>query len=103
MFGYAHNGILEICLQLGFVGTALFFVTLVQGIGNSWFCVRNGCPQAVEWYIGIIALTLVYNIDESTVLWPIDILSLMYVVACCGLSKAAREITLKRKMEALSI
>ena len=103
MFGYAHNGILEICLQLGFVGTALFFVTLVQGIRNAWFCLRNGCPPAVEWYIGIIALTLVYNIDESTVLWPIDILSLMYVVACCGLAKTAREITLKRKMEALSI
>jgi exopolysaccharide production protein ExoQ len=103
MFGYAHNGILEICLQLGLVGTALFFVTLVQAIGNAWFCLRNGCPPAVEWYIGIIALTLVYNIDESTVLWPIDILSLIYVVACCGLAKAVRQITLKRKMEALSI
>ena len=75
MFGYAHNGVLEICLQLGLVGTALFFVTLVQAIGNAWFCLRNGCPPAVEWYIGIIALTLVYNIDESTVLWPIDLLS----------------------------
>jgi exopolysaccharide production protein ExoQ len=103
MFGYAHNGILEICLQLGLVGTALFFVTLVQAIGNAWFCLRNGCQPAVEWYIGIIALTLVYNIDESTVLWPIDILSLIYVVACCGLAMAARQITLKRKMGALSI
>jgi hypothetical protein len=76
---------------------------LIQAIGNAWFCLRNGCPPAVEWYIGIIALTLVYNIDESTVLWPIDILSLIYVVACCGLAMAARQITLKRKMGALSI
>jgi exopolysaccharide production protein ExoQ len=101
MFGYAHNGILEICLQLGLVGTALFFATLFQAMGNAWFCLRNGCPPAVQWYVGIIGLTAVYNIDESTVLWPIDILSLMYVVACCGLARAAREVALKRKMEAL--
>ena len=101
MFGYAHNGILEICLQLGLVGTALFFVTLFQAIGNAWFCLRNGCPPGVQWYIGIIALTLVYNIDESTVLWPIDLVSIMYVVACCGLATAVRQIKSTRALEAM--
>ena len=32
VFGYAHNGVLEIWLQLGLVGTALSFVTLFQAI-----------------------------------------------------------------------
>ena len=101
VFGYAHNGILEICLQLGLVGAALFFVTLFQAMGNAWFCLRNGCPTAVEWYIGIIALTLVYNVDESTVLWPVDLLSILYVVACCGLAMAVRQIKSVRKIEAI--
>ena len=103
MFGYAHNGVLEICLQLGLVGTALFFITLIQAIGNAWICLRNGCPPGVQWYIGVIALTIVYNIDESTVLWPIDLVSIMYVVACYGLAMEVRQVKLERKIEALNI
>ena len=32
IFGYAHNGILEIWLQLGLVGVVVFFITLFQAI-----------------------------------------------------------------------
>ncbi len=101
VFGYAHNGVLEICLQLGLVGVVLFFVTLFQAMRNAWFCLRNGLPRGVEWYIGIIALTIMYNIDESTVLWPIDLLSILYVVACCGLAKAARQLREIKTIEAM--
>jgi exopolysaccharide production protein ExoQ len=101
VFGYAHNGILEICLQLGLVGTGLFFLTLFQAMRNAWFCLRNGCPPGVEWYIGLVVLTILYNIDESTVLWPIDLLSILYVVACCGLAKAARRLREIKTIEAM--
>jgi exopolysaccharide production protein ExoQ len=101
VFGYAHNGILEIWLQLGFVGVALFFITLFQATRNAWFCLRRGCPPGVQWYIGIIALTMLYNVDESTVLWPIDLLSILYVVACCGLGLAARRIRQIETMEVM--
>jgi O-antigen ligase len=101
VFGYAHNGYLEICLQVGLVGAAVFFVTLFQAMRNAWFCLRNGCPPGVEWYIGVIALTILYNIDESTVLWPIDLLSILYVVACCGLAKAARQLREINTIEAM--
>jgi exopolysaccharide production protein ExoQ len=101
VFGYAHNGILEIGLQLGILGVAVFFLTLFQALGNAWFCLRKGCPPGVEWYIGVIALTIMYNIDESTLLWPIDFLSILYVLACCGLAIAARKIKSHETMEAL--
>jgi len=100
-FGYAHNGVLEIWLQLGLVGTALFFVTLVQALRNAWFCLRNGCSPGVEWYIGLIALTVMYNVDESTVLWPIDLSSVLYIVACSGLAIAVRQTKSVRKLEAM--
>jgi exopolysaccharide production protein ExoQ len=101
VFGYAHNGILEICLQLGLVGVAVFFATLLQAMKNAWFCLRNGCPPGVEWYIGIIALTIMYNVDECTVLLPIDLLSILYVVACCGLAMAVRRIKAIKTLEAM--
>jgi exopolysaccharide production protein ExoQ len=101
VFGYAHNGLLEICLQLGLVGVAVFFVTLFQAIRNAWFCLRNGCPPGVEWYIGLIALTVMYNFDEGTVVWPFELLSILYIVACCGLAKAAQQIKSIKAIEAM--
>jgi exopolysaccharide production protein ExoQ len=101
VFGYAHNGILEIWLQLGLVGVGLFFLTLFQATRNAWICLRRGCPPGMQWYIGIIALTFLYNVDESTVLWPVDLLSIIYVVACSGLAMAARQIKQIETIEAM--
>jgi exopolysaccharide production protein ExoQ len=100
-FGYAHNGFLEIWLQLGLVGLVVFFFTLFHATRNAWFCLRRGCPPGVHWYIGIIALTMMYNMDESTVFWPIDLLTVLYLVACCGLAMAARQIRQVETMEAM--
>ena len=101
VFGYAHNGILEIWLQLGAVGVGLFFITLFQAVRNAWTCLRAGCPPGFQWYIGIIALTMLYNVDESTVLWPIDLLSILYLVAYSALSIRARQIRQIESIEAM--
>ncbi len=98
-FGYAHNGILELMLQLGLLGTTVFFVTLVQAMRNAWICLRNGRPSAADWYIGLIVLTILYNVDEATVVWPNELLSILYVVACCGLARSARHFKRSRALE----
>jgi O-antigen ligase len=100
VFGYAHNGILEIFLQLGLVGVAVFFLSFVQALRNAWLCLRSGRSTDVEWYIGILILTILYNVDEATVVWPNDLLSILYVVACCGLAKVARGSNQNRKLGA---
>jgi exopolysaccharide production protein ExoQ len=98
VFGYAHNGVLEIWLQLGLVGVAVFLASFAQAIYNGIYCLRRNCPAGTQWFIGIIALSILYNVDESTVLWPIDLLTVLYMVACTGLAMAARE---NRQIEAL--
>ena len=89
VFGYAHNGMLEILLQLGIVGLGAFLITFFQGTKNAWICFQSGRSIGVEWYTGILFLTLLYNIDEATVLFPNHLLSMMYVIACGGLAVAA--------------
>jgi len=89
-FGYAHNGMLEILLQLGVVGLVLFLVTLMQAIRNAWICVRYNPSAGLDWFIGLIVLTILYNIDEATVVFPNELLSILYVVACCGLAQTVR-------------
>jgi O-antigen ligase len=92
VFGYAHNGILEIALQLGVVGVVLFLASLVQALRNASVCIKNGALPQVQWFVSIIILTILYNSDEATVLWPNDLLSILYIVAYCGLSAKASEI-----------
>jgi exopolysaccharide production protein ExoQ len=91
-FGYAHNGLLEIVLQLGLFGTAIFLATLVMAFKNAWFCFKYGRTAGIEWYFGVLVLALLYNVDEETVMWPNDLLSILYIVACCGLAVEAKRI-----------
>jgi O-antigen ligase len=91
-FGYAHNGMLEILLQLGFVGLILFLLTLLCAIGDARICLWHGCSIGTDWYIGLIVLTMLYNFDEATVVLPNELLSILYIVACCGLAQAAKKM-----------
>lgn len=99
-FGYAHNGYLELVLQLGFVGLGIFIVTLLQAFRNAWYCVKKGYLENVEWYLGILLLTLIYNVDESTILLPNELQTILYMVACAGLMKTALEIRSEEEMPA---
>jgi exopolysaccharide production protein ExoQ len=91
-FGYAHNGIIEIFLQLGTTGVVVFFITLFKAIKDAWYCFRNDHAGTYDWYLGLVVITIFYNIDEATVVWPNDLLSIIYVVMCCGLAIGAKRL-----------
>ncbi len=90
--GNAHNGILEICLQLGLFGVVIFVVTLIQALWNAWFCIRNDSSGRYDWYLGLIVLIMIYSIDAGTAVYPNELLSILYVAMCCGLAQAAWQI-----------
>jgi exopolysaccharide production protein ExoQ len=90
--GYAHNGFLEVTLQLGLVGLGWFLVTLIQALRNTWQCLRYDKSRRFEWYAGIILMTLIFNVYDCSILWPKDLLSILYVVACCQLALRAKSL-----------
>jgi exopolysaccharide production protein ExoQ len=95
-FGYAHNGLLEIVLQLGVIGAVVFLATFIIACKNALYCFKYGRTPGIEWYFSLLTLALLYNIDEETVMWPNDLMSILYVVACCGLATEAKRIRLER-------
>jgi O-antigen ligase len=101
-FGYAHNELLEVWLQLGIVGVICVAATFLLAMKNAWYCFRNDQTGRFDWYISLLVVTLVYNIDEETILFPNDLLSILYVVMCCSLAVAVLEIRSdsKRRSEA---
>lgn len=91
-FGYAHNGVIEIFLQLGTTGAVIFFITLFKAIKDAWYCFRNDYAGTYDWYVGLLVITIFYNIDEATVVWPNDLLSILYIVTCCALAIGATRL-----------
>jgi O-antigen ligase len=96
-FGYAHNGILEIAVQLGLIGVFVFLATLLRAMRDAWFCVRHDLSGRYDWCVAMIVLTVFYNFDEGTVVWPNELLSILYIVACCGLAQGAAQM--RREMQ----
>ena len=85
----AHNGFLNVALELGLVGVALVLATFVVAFKNACKVFRRGRSNYVDWCIGIVFLTFLYNLDERTLMATQYLLWILYLVACMGLAEAA--------------
>jgi exopolysaccharide production protein ExoQ len=85
----AHSGFLNVALELGLVGLALLALTFVQACRHATAAFRPGHSEYVDWCIGIVFLTIIYNLDERTLMAPQYLPWILYIVACVGLRKAA--------------
>ena len=85
----AHNGFLNVGLELGLVGLALVVATFLNAFRHADLAFRPGRSSYVDWCIGIVFLTLIYNLDERTIMATQYLLWILYIVACFGLSQAA--------------
>ena len=82
----AHNGFLDIWLQTGAVGLFLF-------LGGFFLAVRRAIKGLGEpsyaraaWPFAVLLLTLVYNLDESSLMQPNDFLWVVYVTTLVNLA-----------------
>ena len=97
----AQNGFLEVWLELGFVGLLLMLLTLVQAARDVVTCFRDGDPSSIRWYIGLLVLTVIYNIDESFLALSNSLPWLLYMVACAGLAQEARKVRSRGRLRPL--
>jgi O-antigen ligase len=85
----AQSGFLDVTLEMGLAGLA--FVLLIFGFAfrDAVVCLLRSRDQAqlrtVEWYLAIVILTFLYNLDESFLFEPKHFGSMMFLLACVGL------------------
>jgi exopolysaccharide production protein ExoQ len=91
-FAYAHNGFLEVLLQVGMIGLAAVALMLLQAGANALVCVRNEDSLGIDWLAGLVFLTLLYNIDEGTLLFSRSLMSIIFVMTCGGLAMARAQL-----------
>ncbi len=88
----AQNGLLELWLELGLAGVALFLLTLVRAVKDALICLQHEHSQETNWYITLLVLTVAYNVDETFIASAHSLPWLLYVVACTGLADRVRQI-----------
>jgi O-antigen ligase len=94
----AHDGFLDVWLQLGGVGLALFLYSLYKACRAAVWCLRHIGWEAAEWCAGIVLLTLLYNLDETSLMIPRELLWTLYCLAFVNLrAMMLQEKTLNEK------
>lgn len=90
-FSNAHNGYLQLLIDLGLVGLVIFVFQLVTSLVRSFAYARRRLPAAV-WPFTIAACVLVYNMIEVSVVEENSLVWVLYVSA----SLAVRAPALRR-------
>lgn len=91
--GEAHNGFLNVWLELGVVGLGLVFYSIVKAFRDAIVCfrARKGCDPAYRWFLCIVLITIIKDLDAEEFMIPNNLIWILYIVACVGLSEGARE------------
>lgn len=93
--GYAESGVLDLALQLGFVGVALVLFMLAKAVLQAIRLLRSSFyTPKVGWFLTILFLAVLTNIDAGWLLVSDTLDWVMILVACIGLEAETRRVKL---------
>ncbi len=89
---HAHNGLLNIWLDIGLVGVVLALAITLRGVWDVFSCLGRGSERYFLWYGAILLMTLIGSIDESFFLNQNMLTTTLWVLACVELRRLASGI-----------
>ena len=90
---HAHNGFLEIALELGAAGLALFVLSWLRAFRRLWPLWRRGEIDRIAWPLAIVILIALYDLDENTLLLYNGLFWILYVAALAAIESQHRPVT----------
>jgi exopolysaccharide production protein ExoQ len=88
---HAHNGFLEIWLELGMVGLALFALSYLRAWRKLRPVLRSGDLNRGTWMIFVLVLIALYDLDENTLLIYNGLFWALYVASLANIELLAVE------------
>ena len=91
MLAQAQSGFLDVMLETGLAGLSVVLLIFGFAFRDALVCLfrsrDDGHLRAVEWYLAVVLLTFLYNLDESFLFEPKHLGSMLFVLACTGLKQ----------------
>ena len=78
---HAHNGFLEIWLELGGAGLVIFAGSYLRAWRKLWPRLRTGQVERIAWMLFVLILIGLYDLDENTLLIYNGLFWVIYVAA----------------------
>jgi len=92
---HAHNGFIDLTLQLGFVGLALFMMCYFVAVRRALTLVHDDSEEESIWPLAYLAFIVLYQVTESTIFVGNSVFWMIYVSTLCSVSlDVAAESTL---------
>jgi O-antigen ligase len=92
--GHAHNGFLNVWLEMGAAGLALVVFVFVRA-GRQ--CLRlSDWSDSIRWYMGVLFLVLVSNFDESFLFNTNDLIWMLFILAAAQIASLYRSERFER-------
>lgn len=88
----SHNGFLDVMIDLGAVGLIILLYSFFRVFRDAYVCLFANRCAAFGWYICIVALVVVANLDERAMMVPNNLIWILYIIACIGLADKAKTI-----------
>ena len=76
---FAHNGFLDLLLQLGIVGLAVFGVGYLINLRRAVVCLREDESRGNAWPLLYLVFILLFNFTESTILATNNLFWVLYI------------------------
>ena len=81
---HAHNGYLDVCLQVGLVGFVLFLAGLLAALPRAIAALRATATTEGIWPIVFLSYMVLYNFTETTLLQQNNIYWVLFVSTLCS-------------------
>jgi len=87
---HAHNGFLDLWLELGIVGLSLFGAGYLQAVSNGVRLVRISRDRLATWPLLYLAFMLLYDLTEGPILRQNNLYWALYVAVVVSAAEALR-------------
>lgn len=87
---HAHNGFLEIALELGAAGILLFLLSWLRGWAALWPHWQHGDLDRIAWPLAVLVLIALYDLDENTLFIYNGLFWILYLTVLTTIEMGSR-------------
>jgi O-antigen ligase len=95
---HAHNGYIDLALDVGLVGLSLFLISLTIAYFRSLKLAYNALSSEYIWPLGFLLFLSLNNLSESYLLRLANVYWVLYVTTALSVGKEVRSSAFKRRL-----